>query len=192
MNPSWTREDVEVTEPMNTMIRHFQPADREAVNAVACAAFAQYRHAYQDWPTFNERLARMADLAGQADLMVAESAGQVLGAVVHVGPGKPRSAVFPEDWSVIRMLVVAPAHRGRGVGQQLVAACLRCALRDRSPAVGLHTSPIMTTALRLYLHLGFTRDRALDPIHGVPYARYVLPAGGVQAALGRLAGHARG
>lgn len=50
----------------------------------------------------------------------------------------------------------------------------------------------MTTALRLYHHLGFTRDRALDPIHGVPYARYVLPASGGQAALGRLAGQARG
>lgn len=177
---------------MNYMIRHFQPADREGVNVVARAAFAQYQHAYQDWPTFSERLARMADLAGQADLMVAEAKGQVLGAVVHVGPGKPRSATFPDEWSVIRMLVVAPAHRGRGIGQQLIAACLRCAIRDRAPAVGLHTSPIMTTALRLYVHLGFTRDRALDPIHGVPYARYVLPAEGVAAALGKLAGRTQG
>lgn len=46
----------------------------------------------------------------------------------------------------------------------------------------------MATALRLYLHLGFTRDRELDPIHGVPYARYVLPAEDVQAALDKLAG----
>ncbi len=177
---------------MDLVIRHFQSQDREAVNAVAGAAFAQYQHAYQDWPTFNERLARMADLAGQADLMVAEARGEVLGAVVHVGPGKPRSASFPDDWSVIRMLVVAPAHRGRGIGQQLIAACLRCAIRDKAPAIGLHTSPIMTTALRLYIHLGFTRDRALDPIHGVPYARYVLPAENLQAALGKLAGHPQG
>lgn len=173
---------------LDLVIRHFQPADREAVNAVACAAFAQYQHDYEDWPAFNERLARMADLAGQADLMVAEADGEVLGAVVHVGPGKPRSVVFPDDWSVIRMLVVAPGHRGQGIGQQLVAACQRCAIRDGAPAVGLHTSPIMATALRLYLHLGFTRDRELDPIHGVPYARYVLPAEDVQAALDKLAG----
>jgi GNAT superfamily N-acetyltransferase len=177
---------------MDLVIRHFQPPDRDAVNAVARAAFAQYEHAYEDWPTFSARLACMADLAGQADLMVAEAQGEVLGAVVHVGPGKPRSASYPEDWSVIRMLVVAPAHRGRGIGQQLVAACLRCAIHDRSPAVGLHTSPMMETALRMYLRLGFVRDRALDPIHGVPYARYVLPAEGVQAALGKLAGQAYG
>lgn len=99
---------------MDLVTRRFQPQDREAVNAVARAAFAQYQHAYQDWPTFSERLARMADLAGHADLMVAEARGEVLGAVVHAGPGKPRSASFPDDWSVIRMLVVAPAHRGPG------------------------------------------------------------------------------
>jgi ribosomal protein S18 acetylase RimI-like enzyme len=172
---------------MDDIVRHFQPSDRDDVTRVACAAFAQYQHAYQDWPSFRERLARMADLAGQADLMVAEFDGQVAGAVAHVGPGKPRSSTFPDDWSVIRMLVVDPAFRGRGIAQQLVAACLRCAVRDGAPVVGLHTSPIMATALRLYTCLGFTRDRELDPIHGVPYARYLLPAGRVPAALALLA-----
>lgn len=171
---------------MKAVIRHFQPRDRDGVNGVALAAFSEYEHAYHDWPTFSERLGHMAGLAGQADLMVAELGGGVVGAVVHVGPGKPRSTIFPDDWSVIRMLVVAPAHRGRGIAQQLVAACLRCAIRDGAPAVGLHTSPIMAQALRLYTRLGFTRDRELDPIHGVPYARYVLQAEGVPAALGQL------
>jgi ribosomal protein S18 acetylase RimI-like enzyme len=100
-----------------------------------------------------------------------------------VGPGKPRSSTFPDDWSLIRMLVVDPAYRGQGIAQQLMAACLRCAIRDGAPVVGLHTSPIMATALRLYTRLGFVRDRELDPIHGVPYARYVLPAERVPAAL---------
>jgi ribosomal protein S18 acetylase RimI-like enzyme len=168
---------------MDDVVRHFRPSDREEVNRVARAAFSEYERAYQDWPTFSERLARMADLAGQADLMVAEFDGQLAGAVVHVGPGKPRSSTFPDDWSLIRMLVVDPAYRGQGIAQQLMAACLRCAIRDGAPVVGLHTSPIMATALRLYTRLGFVRDRELDPIHGVPYARYVLPAERVPAAL---------
>lgn len=100
---------------------------------------------------------------------------------------KPRSAIFPDEWAVIRMLVVAPERRGRGIGRQLVAACLRHAIRDGAPAIGLHTSPMIATALRLYTTLGFTRERDLDPIDGVAYGRYVLPAGRIQAALDQLA-----
>ncbi|MCC2972315.1 GNAT family N-acetyltransferase [Massilia sp. IC2-476] len=130
----------------------------------------------------------MAALADSAELLVCEVDGKIAGAVVHVGPGRPRSTIFPEDWSVIRMLVVAPAYRGHGIGRRLVAACLRAAQRDGAPMVGLHTSPIMASALRMYLGLGFTRDRDLDPIRGVAYGRYVLPAAKLEAALGKLSG----
>lgn len=60
-------------------------------------------------------------------------------------------------------------------------------MRDRAPAVGLHTSPMMASALRLYMRLGFVRDRDIDPIRGVSYGRSVLPAEGVPAALDQLA-----
>jgi ribosomal protein S18 acetylase RimI-like enzyme len=156
------------------MIRDYVPADRAAVNAVALAAFAQYAGDYADWPTFSAGIGRMADLAGDGDLLVAERAGRVAGAVVHVGPGRPRSAIFPEDWSVLRMLVVDPDRRGGGIGRALVDAALERAVRAHAPAVGLHTSPIMAAALRMYLALGFVREHDLPPIRGVPYARYVL------------------
>lgn len=172
---------------MDCFIRPYRPTDREAVDRVALAAFSQYAHAYADWPGFSARIARTSDLASQAELLVADNGGGVLGAVLHVAPGKPRSAIFPDEWAVIRMLVVDPEQRGRGIARQLVAACLRHAIRDGAPAVGLHTSPMMATALRLYTTLGFTRDRDLDPIDGVAYGRYVLPATRLQAALDRLA-----
>jgi ribosomal protein S18 acetylase RimI-like enzyme len=110
-----------------------------------------------------------------------------VGAIVHVGPGRPRSAIFPDDWSVIRMLVVDPAARGGGIGRALVAAALEQSRRVEAPAVGLHTSPIMATALRLYESIGFVREHDLPSIRGVPYARYVLRADGIAAALARLA-----
>lgn len=168
-------------------IRGYVETDRAAVNAVALAAFAQYAGDYEDWPTFSAGIARMADLAADGDLLVAERGGVVAGAVVHVGPGRPRSAIFPDDWSVIRMLVVDPAARGGGVGRALVAATLERARRAGAPAVGLHTSPIMATALRLYESIGFVREHDLPPNRGVPYARYTLPAAGISAALARLA-----
>lgn len=171
---------------MSACLRAYAPADRAAVNAVARAAFVQYARDYADWPGFIEGIGRMAELAADADLLVAECEGRVVGAVAHVGPGRPRSEVFPARWSVIRMLVVDPAQRGRGVGRQLVAGCLRLALDAGAPAVGLHTSPIMASALRMYAAIGFVRDRDLAPIRGVPYGRYVLPAMDIEAALLQL------
>jgi ribosomal protein S18 acetylase RimI-like enzyme len=157
-------------------VRPYAPADRDAVNAVARAAFAQYAHDYDDWPSFIDGIGRMADLADNADLLVAEVEGRVVGAVAHVGPGRPRAEFFPDEWSVIRMLVVDPGARGQGAGRELVAGCLRLALEAGAPVVGLHTSPVMASALRMYEAIGFVRDRELDPIRGVPYGRYVLAA----------------
>jgi predicted N-acetyltransferase YhbS len=157
------------------LVRPYAPRDREAVNAVARAAFAQYAHDYQDWPSFIEGIGRMAELAADADLLVAEQDGMIVGAVAHVGPGRPRSPIFPPAWSVIRMLVVDPRWRGQGAGRALVADCLRLAQQAGAPAVGLHTSPIMASALRMYEAIGFVRDGDLPPIRGVPYGRYVLP-----------------
>jgi len=156
-------------------IRAYVDADRDAVNAVARAAFAQYAADYEDWPSFIEGIGRMADLAAHADLLVAEQDGAIVGAVAHVGPGRPRAAFFPDEWSVIRMLVVDPRRRGQGAGRLLVAGCLRLAMEAGAPAVGLHTSPVMASALRMYEALGFMRDQDLAPIRGVPYGRYVLP-----------------
>jgi ribosomal protein S18 acetylase RimI-like enzyme len=156
-------------------VRPYADGDREAVNAVARAAFMQYSRDYADWPSFIEGIARMADLAAGADILVAEQAGEIVGAVAHVGPGRPRAAFFPMAWSVIRMLVVDPQRRGQGAGRELVAGCLRLARDAGAPAVGLHTSPVMASALRMYEALGFVRDADLPPIRGVPYGRYVLP-----------------
>jgi ribosomal protein S18 acetylase RimI-like enzyme len=163
-----------VTASSFLVIRGYTITDRDAVNAVARAAFAQYANDYADWPSFIEGIGRMAELALDADVLVAEQDGMVVGAVAHVGPGRPRAAFFPDDWSVIRMLVVDPARRGQGAGRALVAACLRLAGEAGAPAVGLHTSPIMASALRMYEALGFVRDCDLPPIRGVPYGRYAL------------------
>jgi ribosomal protein S18 acetylase RimI-like enzyme len=169
-------------------IRPCLDADRDAVNAVARAAFAQYSQDYEDWPVFIDGIGRMADLARDADVLVAEQDGAIVGAVAHVGPGKPRSAIFPPEWSVIRMLVVDPRARGQGAGRKLVAGCLLLAEEAGAPVVGLHTSPVMASALRMYEAVGFVRDSDLPPIRGVPYGRYVLPAADIPAAMRRLGG----
>lgn len=170
---------------MNLLLRDYAPSDRRGVNQIALAAFAQYEHYYNDWVGFQDGIGRMADLSDHGDLIVAER-GIVVGAVVHVGPGRPRNQIFPDDWSVLRMLVVHPQERGKGIGKQLVAASLKRAYLSGAPAVGLHTSPIMESALSLYLALGFEHDCDLQPIGGVPYSRYSLSKAAIPAALDLL------
>lgn len=54
----------------------------------------------------------------------------------------------------------------------LTEACLERARRDHSPIIALHTSPIMSVALPMYLRMGFEKLRDAPDIHGVSYAVY--------------------
>ncbi len=154
-------------------LRPSRAADADAVNQVALAAFAEYRPAVADWEGLAAAVARTADLAAAGELIVAEGAGAVLGAVVYLGPGRDKPAIFRPEWSAIRMLVVDPAARGRGVGRALTEACVRRAERDGAELVALHTSPVMGVALAMYLRMGFVLEREAPPARGLPYAVYV-------------------
>ena len=111
--------------------------------------------------------------ARQADVLVAverSTTGVVLGTVTWCPPGSAwRDLASAEDQGEFRMLSVAPSGRGRGVGQALVADCLRRARGAGMREVLLSSLPMMTAAHRLYGRNGFVRDVALDhsPTPGV-------------------------
>jgi ribosomal protein S18 acetylase RimI-like enzyme len=71
------------------------------------------------------------------------------------------------------MLIVDPAARGSGVGRALTEEFIKRARQDGSGVIALHTSPIMTVALPMYLRMGFQLLREAPPLFGVPYAVYV-------------------
>ncbi len=62
----------------------------------------------------------------------------------------------------IRLLAVAPEHRGRGLGELLTRECLARARALGRAQVILHTTRAMRTAWALYERLGFTRAPELD------------------------------
>jgi ribosomal protein S18 acetylase RimI-like enzyme len=156
-----------------TLIRDFLQSDTTQVNALALRAFEQFKDAYQDWPAFRAKIGNMSALADVGEIFVAEVEGQIVGAVAYVGPGAPKAAFFRPEWPIMRMLVVAPGFRGRGIGRALAEKCFRRAQRDRAPVFALHTSELMQIALPMYQRMGFKWAASTSPIHGVEYGVYV-------------------
>jgi len=154
-------------------LRDFASADADRVNEIPLAAFSQFAAHYDDWPKLAATLSRMSNLAATGEIIVAQAGDDVVGAVAYIPLGAAKAAFFEPNWPVIRMLVADPAHRGLGIGKSLTEECLRRARRDRATVIALHTSPIMTVALPMYLRMGFAKVRATPDILGVPYAVYL-------------------
>jgi ribosomal protein S18 acetylase RimI-like enzyme len=132
------------------------------------------RSVFKGWDGLAAFVANIASLASDAELIVAERAGLVVGVVGYVGPDRPREVLFPPDWAIVRMLSVLPPERGRGIGRLLTAACIGRARRDEAATIGLHTTPLMRSALALYLRMGFVLQRKIPDRFGAPYAVYSL------------------
>jgi GNAT superfamily N-acetyltransferase len=154
------------------MLRDFNPADADTIDRLALSAFVQFKSKYADWQAMAQSVSRMSTLAEVGEIIVADTDAQIVGAVAYVGPDRPKATHFCQAWPIIRMLVVRPSARGRGLGRLLTEECLRRARRDQATTIALHTSPIMTVALPMYLRMGFTKFSDAPDICGVPYAVY--------------------
>jgi ribosomal protein S18 acetylase RimI-like enzyme len=124
-------------------------------------------------------LVQLADVAGRAEraeLLVAREAGtgSIVGSVALVLAGEFGEVLASDEEAGFRMLVVDAAARGRGVGEQLVQACLARAGAAGKRRMVLSTDPRMTSAHRLYERLGFTRlpERDWSPYPGVDLIVY--------------------
>jgi GNAT superfamily N-acetyltransferase len=153
-------------------VRDYAAPDADDLNRIAVAAFSQFRDQYQDWPAMLAGLSKTSDLGASGELIIVECENRPAGGVAYFGPDRPKAAFFDQRWPIIRMLAVDPAFRGKGLGRILSTECIARAKRDVSPLIALHTSPIMTVALPMYLGMGFVKAYDAPPIHGVPYAVY--------------------
>lgn len=147
-------------------VRTVRPEEYEALAALTLAAYRSLLGDDMD----AGYAAELADVAGrveQVDVLVAVDAeGRLEGGVTYVpGPG-PMAWFDRADEAGMRMLAVDPGAQGRGVGTELVTACI-----DRAAAAGkvrllLHTTAAMVVAHRLYERAGFRRDPAGDHLIG--------------------------
>ena len=154
------------------IVRPYLEKDKEPIKSVAIEAFAQFKEHYNDWDSIKSVLGNMASLKCTSDLIVAEINNEVVGAVALVHPGKDINNNIAPSWASIRMLVVSPKHRSKGIGKQLALECLEIAKSRGFKEVALFTSPIMKVALPMYLRMGFEKIKDIEPISGVEYALY--------------------
>jgi len=153
-------------------LRDYESADAENLNRIAVSAFDQFRDHYEDWPAMLAGLSKTSALSASSEIIIAELEDQFAGAVAYFGPNSQKASFFDQRWPIIRMLVVDPAFRGKGIGRVLSNECIARAKRDGSPVIALHTSPIMSIALPMYMKMGFVKAYDAPPIFGVTYAVY--------------------
>jgi GNAT superfamily N-acetyltransferase len=148
----------------NVTIRPAAAHEVPEIEAVGVAAYAEY-WAQVPGPVFDaylEDLHRLADRWREAEVLVAEADGRIAGSVLYYPDASTDGLGLPSSWSGFRKLAVHPKMRGRGLGRALTEACIAVARRRKTPAVGIHTTPFMQAACRLYERVGFERCPEFD------------------------------
>lgn len=164
-SPILTQENL----TMRVSVRSFVAGDKGAVDQVVRDAWIELASAMPQWDELAPRLGGLTAAADQCEILVAELAGAIVGAVGYVGPHQPKPGFFAPEWPMVRFMSVVPTARGQGVGSALLNACIGRAERDQSPLIALHTTPVMKAAQHLYRRSGFEVLRALPDMQGVPY-----------------------
>jgi ribosomal protein S18 acetylase RimI-like enzyme len=95
--------------------------------------------------------------AREAEVWVAVEDGTLLGSVTFCPTGSAYREIAHDDEGEFRMLAVSPSARGRGVGRELVAQCLRRSRELGYAGVRMSTMDRMTSAHSVYEALGFIR-----------------------------------
>ena len=118
------------------------------------------------WEDYRQAiLGTLADVK-PAQQIVAERDGAILGTVLLYPAGTvfftPDGLPVTLTWPEVRLLAVAPAARGRGIGAALMYECVRRARRLGAAVLTLHTTDMMHVAMRMYEHMGFVLAPELD------------------------------
>ncbi|GAA2755552.1 GNAT family N-acetyltransferase [Actinopolymorpha rutila] len=169
--------------PSAPAIREARPEEYSAAGQVTLVAYQRGgllagTDDYAETLLDTKRRALEASLLVAVDesggVVIGEAEGTVLGTATYCPPGSPYHELSGPGEGEFRMLAVAPAAQGRGVGELLVRTILRRAHADGHHAVVLSTTAGAHRAHRLYERLGFDRvpDRDWQPVPGLTLLAY--------------------
>lgn len=144
-------------------------ARADELDEVGAQTVAAYVDLLGEQDPYLERLRDAAGRAEQAELVVGLVDGRPAGSVTVAEAGTPFADIARPGELEFRMLAVAPAGRGHGVGTALVDHVLETARRRGHRAVVMSTQPNMVAARRIYDRAGFVPDpdRYWQPFPGL-------------------------
>ncbi|MFE9635920.1 GNAT family N-acetyltransferase [Streptomyces sp. NPDC006463] len=163
---------------MDIVIRTAVPDDYAELGEITARAYLADGHL--DFGEDDGYLHVLRDVAGraaEAEVLVAERDGRVLGGVTFAPPGSPLADIAGPDEAEFRMLAVAHDARGQGVGEALVRACVeRARATEGVTGLVLSTQHSMAGAHRIYARLGFVRtpERDWSPVKDLELLTYRL------------------
>jgi ribosomal protein S18 acetylase RimI-like enzyme len=145
-------------------IRDARPDEADAVSAVIRDAYAQFESTYPaDWSRYFEMVVRVERHYENAEIIVAEQAGRLIGTVMFYPDGSlSAQGSWPADSAGVLRLAVIPEARGIGLARRLTDECIRRAREAGIKTVALHTTDWMPVAKAMYERMGFTRDETID------------------------------
>ncbi|MEX1176823.1 MAG: GNAT family N-acetyltransferase [Nitriliruptor sp.] len=155
--------DVDGRHRPEVVVRDLRPAEAARVGELTLAAYDRYGRIEGPYRDFLADPLRRVERS--TAVLVAEVGGEVAGTVSFVTPGDREWMDRPEPHgdAGFRILAVAPAYEGTGIGTALVQTCI-----DRARDAGAHRLLIMSMswmhrAHDLYVRrFGFVRRPDLD------------------------------
>ena len=160
-------------------IRNAEVGDSKAIRQLTIAAYREHAQTLSadNWDAYRTSILTALDSVGDAEQIVAEQAGAVVGSVLLYANGAAFAYLESnDDFPEVRLLAVVPSARGSGIGAALMDECVRRVRNLGSKVLALHTMETMRTAKRLYARMGFVRTPELDfvPREGILAEGYCL------------------
>lgn len=173
------------------ILRDARDDERGDLLALTLAAYEEFAAAMPagEWPRYRESIVHTLGDVRPAEQVVAELGGAVVGTALLYPAGSrfagPDGVGVAFEWPEARLLAVAPAARGKGVGAAIIRECIRRAAAAGADSITLHTTDFMPVAMGMYERMGFERAPELDfrPAPDVLVKGYRLAlAGGARRA----------
>ncbi len=146
------------------IIRDARGDELDKVSELIKLSYSEYKEEMPPdaWNFYLESITDVRSRMYKSQLIVAESGEELAGTVTLYINAEDSNENWPKGWAAIRLLAVHPGFRRLGVARTLMEECLERCREHGIATVGLHTTKIMSIALRMYENMGFIRAPEFD------------------------------